>query len=116
MRHAAWNILRAIVCLALLWGASGCETYGRADWKSRIGSYTYDDAVKELGPPEAKETISDGTIVAQWLIARGRIRGTSVGPSFWGSHTIDIDSSPDSYLQLTFGPDHHLAAWKRLMK
>ena len=105
-----------VACLLLLAGLAGCETYGRADWKSRVGSFTYDDAVKELGPPEGKETLTDGTIVAQWITSHGRIYATSSGSSYWGPRTLNVDSTPDGYLQLQFGPDHKLAAWKRLMK
>jgi hypothetical protein len=95
---------------------AGCETYGRADWKSRVGHYTYDDAVKELGPPEAKETTSDGTLVAQWVTSYGQAYGTSSFGGWRGRGRIDWNTSPNGYLQLQFGPDKQLATWKRLMK
>ena len=115
MRHAIWILMRAIMCLALLLAGSGCESYGKADWKSRIGHYTYDDAVKELGPPEAKETTSDGTLVVQWLTSYGQHYASTMG--YWrGPQRIDWNTSPNGYLQLQFGPDRQLVAWKRLMK
>ncbi len=55
----------------------GCSTY-QIDWNSRIGTYTYDQAVSDLGPPDKSAKLTDGTIVAEWLTRRGYSRG-SVG-------------------------------------
>lgn len=111
----------AVLCLVIL---VGCETYGGGDWKSRIGSYTMDDAIKELGPPDTKATTTDGITVGQWLVARSRVYATGgrgygygYGYGFWGgSWGNDITSSPDAYLQLSFGTDGKLASWKKVYK
>jgi hypothetical protein len=100
--------------------AAGCETYGGGDWGKRVGAMTLDDAIKELGPPENRATTSDGTMVAQWQTARSRIYGTGMRGGWgwgwgWGGGT-DITSTPDTYLQLTFGPDGRLASWRRIYK
>jgi hypothetical protein len=31
---------------------AGCQTTKPVDWNSRIGNYTFDQAVTELGPPD----------------------------------------------------------------
>jgi hypothetical protein len=111
--------LLAVLCLLGLIVLTGCESYGRADWKSRVGSYTMDDAIKELGPPDSKATTTDGTTVAQWLVARSRVYGT--GPRGYGYYGLagwgtEISSSPDAFLQLSFGSDGRLMSWKRIYK
>jgi hypothetical protein len=108
-------------CLALacLLAAVGCETYGGGDWKSRVGTYSMDDAIKELGPPDTRATTSDGITVAQWLTSKSRIYGSGArgfGMWSWGGLGADISSSPDSYLQLGFGNDGRLVSWKRIYK
>jgi hypothetical protein len=58
----------------------GCATT-KIDWNSRMGSYTYDEAVAELGVPDRKETLTDGSIVAEWLNAAGW--GVGAQSFFW---------------------------------
>ena len=107
-----WSVMLA----GVLWLA-GCVS--GPDWPARVGSYTYDDAVKELGPPDKKETLTDGTLVAEWLQANGRSYATYRGgyprPYSWGP-PLEVAESPASYVRLTFGPDHQLTAAKRLYK
>jgi hypothetical protein len=40
----------AVSLLAAAWLA-GCATVPQVDWTSRVGKYTYDEAVTELGSP-----------------------------------------------------------------
>jgi len=49
----------------------GCATTPRVDWDTRIGNYTYDQAVSELGKPARQDTKPEGTRVAEWLTQRG---------------------------------------------
>jgi hypothetical protein len=72
--HGAVSSWLAVWFLA--WIVAGCATSGRVDWPSRVGSYTYDDSVKEFGPPLRKETTSDGTQVAEWLLQNGQVYST----------------------------------------
>jgi hypothetical protein len=111
-------MFRLLICWVVLCLAPGCESYGRADWKSRVGTYTYDDAVKELGPAERKETTSDGVLVAEWLLSEPRVYGTThrYGWGWRGGWATDVESFPGSFLQLQFGPDHKLSSWKKIMK
>jgi hypothetical protein len=107
----------------------GCATAPKIDWASRVGNYTYDQAVLELGPPDKSAKLTDGTTVAEWLTARGGSGGYSgidygYGPYYgrWPYHYYGPvyhyyeSPSPDYYLRLTFGPDGKLKDWKRIRK
>ena len=39
---------------------SACKSTPKIDWNGRVGNYTYDQAVMELGPPDKTATLSDG--------------------------------------------------------
>jgi hypothetical protein len=109
-----------LVLAALL---AGCATR-RIDWNTRVGNYTYDQAVLDLGPPDKYAKLGDGTVVAEWLTSRGYSSFYSpsaytyspfsyVGtfPSAYvGSH------SPDYFLRLICGPDGKLRSWKKFAK
>ena len=107
--------LAACICGALL--LLGCAT-NRVDWAARVGHYTYDQAVLDMGPPDKQAKLDDGTIVGQWLLNRGYtyVYGTPgpYGP-YWGGPATAY-TSPSSYMQLTFGPNGQLAAWKKTYK
>ncbi len=100
---------------------TGCVTGPTIDWESRVGEYTYDEAVKEFGPPDKKAVLSDGTIVAEWLVMKGHYHGHVTGFSgttyfhrFPRIHNYHAVSTPDRYLRLTFGPDNKLQSHKRV--
>jgi hypothetical protein len=98
----------------------GCTTT-RIDWQTRVGSYTYDQAVLELGPPDKLATLTDGTKVGEWLMYRGQSRGgyaTYGGPVYGGPFLYHYAEPPlpDQYLRLTFGNDGILQAWRRVAK
>jgi hypothetical protein len=86
---------------------AGCATPG-IDWNTRIGAYTYDDAITELGVPDRSATLSDGSLVAEWLQARGQAFATSYGFSHSRFRSYDVTQFPDQYLRLVFAPDHRL--------
>jgi hypothetical protein len=100
---------------------TGCTTTSRVDWTSRIGAYTYDQAVMELGPPKNVETLPDGARVATWLTQRGRPGsvGFGMGAAFATPGLLEspipheTPATPDQYLRLTFGPDGRLVQWKQ---
>ncbi|MEY4690138.1 MAG: hypothetical protein RIT19_463 [Verrucomicrobiota bacterium] len=103
------------VCLAAL--LAGCETYGKADWKARVGEYTWDQAIEELGPPESEAKTSDGSRVADWVVSRSRTYSTAVrGPLFWSWTGQDVTTTAESHLLLTFTPQGRLKSWKRIYK
>ena len=116
----SWGRWSVCVLFALL--AAGCAT-PKIDWASRVGIYTFDQAVVDFGPPDKQARLQDGTLVAEWLTRRGY---THVYPNSgfypWGWYGpvypayIDTYTTPDYFLRLTFGPDGRLKAWKRFAR
>lgn len=110
------------LAILLLFGLVGCAG-PKIDWAARIGNYTFDQAVLELGPPDKQAKLQDGTLVADWLTRRGYAQtyggagymaGTGVpygyyGPFYAGNTTV----WPDRFLRLVFGSDGKLKDWKR---
>jgi len=117
------RMLWFLLLVGLLGG--GCVT-PRIDWAARVGHYTYDQAVINLGPPDKYAGLTDGTIVAEWLTHRGYVTTYGsfgswgygpygYGPPYPGSLAY-TGVSPDYYLRLVFGPDGKLRAWKRFAR
>ena len=95
---------------------AGCATQ-RTDWKTRIGNYTYDQAVEDYGPSDKHEKLADGTVVADWLVRRGHnvvnpqpylVRPDGFGPAAPYNTTY----VPDYFMRLIFGPDGRLKGYK----
>jgi hypothetical protein len=109
--------LRLMACVGLVLWLTGCASM-RVDWGTRIGHYTYDQAVTDMGPPDKQAKLNDGTLVAEWLMDRGGTYAYSnpgpYGP-FYPSY-VSTYTAPSRYMRLTFGPDGQLTAWKRLYK
>ena len=103
----------ALALLAALLFA-GCVTQ-KVDWQARVGQYTHDQAILDLGPPDKSTTLSDGIIVDEWLTSRAHVivapepyflpRGAYFGPD---TPSYTETYAPDYYLQLTFGPNGKL--------
>ncbi|MBL9128743.1 MAG: hypothetical protein JNL97_13905 [Verrucomicrobiales bacterium] len=119
-----WFLLLGLAGL----GGSGCSST-RVDWDARVGTYTYDDAVRELGPPDKSAKLSDGSTVADWLTGRAMQTGTAFGPgvrrygrygyayTYPGPNVVVMDpAGPDRYLRLTFDPQGKLASWERVYR
>lgn len=102
------NLTAPVSFLAAALLLLGCATT-RVDWNSRVGQYSYDDAITEMGVPDRQATLSDGSIVAEWLERRGGAYGTAYHSRYSRFHTYDVHEFPDRYLRLTFGPDRQLA-------
>ena len=126
MRWYCWFaplVSRSFVMVSLALFLVGCAT-ARIDWNSRIGNYTFDQAVLELGPPEKSATISDGTKVAEWLTTRGYARGTMTSFDGFGGyyhgypwiHFYSEQPSPDHFIRLTFSKDGVLRTWKKVLR
>jgi hypothetical protein len=113
--------LRCLVAIAALLLLAGCATQ-RVDWNARIGNYTYDQAVLELGPPDKQARLEDGTTVAEWLTYRGyyRSHGSWGYAPYWypGAYPpYYYDTySPDYFVRLIFGSDGRLRSWKKFAK
>jgi hypothetical protein len=114
--------IRRFFPLLLVVLLTGCAT-PRIDWTARVGNYTYDQAVLELGPPDKQAKLADSTVIAEWLTWRGH-RQIYAPPAcsypYWGYgplYTGYVDSySPDYYLRLVFGADGKLRAWKKFTR
>ena len=112
--------VKCLVLFSLGLFLSGCATHP-VDWGSRIGNYTYDQAIVDLGPPDKSAQLTDGSVVADWLERRGYAYGYpaySYFPWAYGpSPPAYVNSySPDYFLRLTFDADGKLKAWKNFYK
>jgi hypothetical protein len=97
---------------------AGCATQ-RINWNSRVGSYNFDQAITEFGPPDKRATLSDGKLVAEW-ITRYNSGGTVViGTGFYGYRGgvgVMQSTGPSYYeskLRLIFNTNNILAAWSK---
>jgi hypothetical protein len=124
-RRAIQAGLRALLLPLIALLLAGCATTPRIDWASRIGNYTYEQAILEFGPPDKAAKLSDGTTVAEWLTRRGYTYSSapfgyySYSPWWYGPAYpayLDTHNSPDYFLRLIFGPDNRLRDWKQFYK
>jgi len=112
-----WSTLAFGAVLVFLPILSGCQTGPKVDWKSRVGNYTFDQAVAEMGPPDKSSKLTDGTLIAEWLVAHpsgGFSFGVGTG-SYSRSSGVGVgvgtSTSPGArWRRLTFGPDGKLTA------
>ena len=101
---------------------TGCVTQ-TVDWQARVGQYTRDQAITDMGPPDKSAKLSDGTVVDEWLTQSSRI---IVAPEpyflepggYFGPDTPNYTETyaPAYFLRLTFGPDGRLKTWKHFAK
>ena len=104
---------------------TGCKTAPKIDWQSRIGQWTYDDVVKDMGPADKRETLSDGTKVAEWQVQKGTTvpryemigyyddfaypnypyqRGSLIRSRYYQGYRADVHF-PDRAVRMIFKPD-----------
>jgi len=99
---------------------AGCASTSKVDWESRVGNFSYDQAVAEKGPPDKSAKLSDGSTVAEWFIKRNSSVAFGVGTGFYSSGSSvgvgqTVGTSPSGqYLRLTFGTDGKLTRWERV--
>ncbi len=70
-----------LYALLLLLAALGCRTENSdlpslVQLRAKVGQYTFDDAVRQMGPPASKTELGDHSLIAEWEA------GTSSEPSF----------------------------------
>ena len=53
--------------------ATGCTAVQGIQLKARAGNYTYDQAGVYFRPPENREELMNGTVIAEFLTSRGTI-------------------------------------------
>lgn len=100
----------------------GCSsTKSKVDWNARVGNFTYDQAIIELGPPDKSAKFNDGKTMASWIVGHSTGgTGLTVGTGFYGggagigvSQGIGSSSSYDRVLTLTFDKDGKLESYKK---
>lgn len=97
---------------------AGCATMKPIDWNSRVGKYTYDQAVTELGQPDHQARLSDGKVVSKWFAQPQAGATLNTGMSYYGS-TGFVANQPNNSalnercLQLTFGTNGVLCDWSK---
>ncbi len=97
---------------------AGCATTKPIDWNSRVGKYTYGQAVTELGQPDRQARLSDGKVVYKWFAQPPVSPTLNTGMSYYGSTGFaagqNVSSGPNNwYLQLTFGTNGVLSDWSK---
>ena len=102
---------------------TGCKSTPTINWNSRVGTYTYDQAVTDLGPPDKQAKLTDGKNVCEWITHRHGGTGLSVGTGFYsggggGGTGVGVSQSvgsgyPDKILKLTFSADNKLVEWSK---
>jgi len=117
-----------VILLVGLLFVSGCASkrmkwVNEADWNARVGSYTYEQAVVDLGKPD-RETISGEGRNAEWVLKRSPQMSFGVGMgtgSYGRGHGSSVGlgtsvSPPPSgeYLSLTFEEEGPLKEWRRV--
>ncbi len=115
------NLAAKAFSLAILFLAvalfSGCQTAPPVDWNSRVGHYTYSQALAEFGSPAKQTKLSDGNTVDQWITLHGStgpVGGADAGAidTMGGGQPV-VQTYKDHVLELTFGADGKLAAWAK---
>ncbi len=111
----AWASL--IVVIFLIGScASGPKTnIKEIDWRGRLGTYTYEEALAELGEPDVIGESSEG-MIAEWMLRRSPMVSFGFG---FGAPGVGLGTSvspPPSgeYLHLRFDKDGKLAEWSRV--
>ncbi len=121
------KLLRSsFIVLVLLTGscASGPKAnIKNIDWGSRLGTYTYEEALAELGEPNVIGEMSEG-VIAEWVLRRSPMIsfGFGLGGAGYGHHSssgvgVGTSVSPPprgEYLRLRFNRDGKLTESTRV--
>jgi len=120
------------LCLLAVLGTLYLVTFGCAsrpkidpniNWSQRIGNYTYEQALAELGPPAVIAESGEGRS-ADWVLKRSPNMsfGFGVGGGTYGSHVgtgvgVGTSVSPPprgEYLHLDFDREGKLKGWSKI--
>jgi hypothetical protein len=109
-----------VLSLAILFLAvtliAGCKTAPQVDWGSRVGNYTFDQAVADLGQPTKQVKLSGGQTAYQWITLHGSngfFIGGGLNDNNYGmaSGQTIAQTYKDHVLELTFDKDGKLVSW-----
>ncbi len=106
---------------------AGCASMLKVDWNTRVGNFTFDQAVAELGPPDKSTKLSDGSTVADWITGKpsGPPFGLGLGSTGYRNYetgtatrtsvgmAMPFEGYSASVLRLKFGSDGKLVEWSR---
>lgn len=118
-RRFTFFVFPFVLVISALIFMTGCTTRPTVDWNSRVGSFTYDQAVLELGPPDRVTEISGGKKVADWVIGHSSSPRFSIGVGSYGRGggvgvgTGTGGDSIEKILRLNFAADGTLQGWER---
>jgi hypothetical protein len=97
---------------------AGCATTPPIDWNSRVGHYTYNQALGDFGLPNRQSRLSDGKVLSSWFVQPPVNPRINTGMSYYGSTGFTTGQNPgaginNQMLQLTFDTNGVLAAWSK---
>ena|SRR5436190_23389953 len=107
---------------ALIMLNPACASKPKPDWDQRVGNYTYDDALRELGPPVASTRLQDGSTVAEWFLKYGSQMSFGFGTSMYGgAGGVGVGQSVTTppkghYLRLIFDAESKLQRWEKFTR
>jgi hypothetical protein len=110
--------LVAALSFFVVWFGAGCASKPKVDWNARVGTFTYDQAVIELGPPDRITEISDGRKLADWVTDRTSSPRFGIGfGSYGGSGGVGVGTGTggnpiEKILRLTFDKEGQLIQWE----
>jgi len=100
----------------------GCASKPKPDWDQRVGNYTYDDAVRELGPPVTSTKLQDNTTVAEWFLKYGPQMSFGFGTGMYGpgggvgvGQTVTPPPKAH-FLRLVFDAEGKLQRWEKFTR
>ncbi len=128
--NEASGLVLAVVLLVITGACSSTpkprlsrEEIKHIDWSQRVGTYTWSDAITDLGPPDVTGDGSDGKL-GEWIVSRrGRLGiGFGVGGgSIGGNSGVGVGvgsgiSTParGDFLRLKFDREGKLFEWSRV--
>jgi hypothetical protein len=112
-----WLLLAVLVMVN-----PGCASKPEPDWNQRVGNYTYDEAVRELGPPVGSTRLQQGTTVAEWFLKYGAQMSFGFGASSYGGGGgvgvgQSVTTAPKGhYLRLIFDSEGKLQKWEKFKR
>ena len=97
---------------------AGCAAPPPINWDSRIGHYTFEQAMAELGAPDRQSRLGDGKTVFKWYIRPPVVSHFNSGMSYYGNNDFGASQTVGSsynneMLQLTFDTNGELTAWSK---
>jgi hypothetical protein len=116
------RVLGSLVLAVFVVANPGCASKPKPDWNQRIGHLTFDQAVRELGPPVASTLLQDGTRVAEWFLKAGPQISFGLGTGVsGGAGAVGVGQSvalptKGHFLRLVFGPDRQLQRWEKFRR